>query len=289
MSNPKNGVLTQTIPAITTMLGKEYVDMDGYQYADCYTYNCDYYVGITDAAATTNTATCSGNTGRVRYSRMMTPLLFSVTPRNLVPGQKLQMNIYLRQSYNYVPTDDIIIKRIELDSTATNTEDTITETTRPWKWGVSYVKAVLPEDINAMKAADTKMLMRVGYARTMKQASTCNFAGTDCYTTRVHPQIKTITTNTVALSSGYNTGNQKMTITGLALNGTAAVVTVDGVDCQVLSNSATEIICMTWPKGLHTESATAISFLGLQPGSPGIIGTTVDGTTDWTEIESGST
>jgi hypothetical protein len=45
---------------------------------------------------------------------------------------------------------------------------------------------------------------------------------------------------------------------------------------------------MTWPKGAVADSDTAVSVLGLQPGSPGIVGTTVD-STDWTEITTGST
>jgi hypothetical protein len=86
-----------------------------------------------------------------------------------------------------VPTDEIIIKEMNLDRTHMNTEDTITETTRPWKWGLSYVKGFLPDDTNAIKDASPNMLFVKGYARVMKQAQTCNFAGDDCYTVRVHP------------------------------------------------------------------------------------------------------
>jgi len=60
----------------------------------------------------------------------------------------------------------------------------------------------------------------------------------------------------VSASEGFITGGQELKITGMALNGTGAVVTVDGVDCPVKSNTATEIVCTTGLKA-------AVSFLGL--------------------------
>jgi hypothetical protein len=42
LSNPKNGVITQTVPAVTELYGVDYQKMNGFERADCYYYSCSW-------------------------------------------------------------------------------------------------------------------------------------------------------------------------------------------------------------------------------------------------------
>ena len=79
---------------------------------------------------------------------------------------------------------------------------------------------------------------------------------------KTHPKI-----DSISQVDGYTTGGQTLSITGWGLKGTTlddVSVTVDGVDCSVISSTSEEITCMT-------GAADAISNDGVsQPGSPGL-------------------
>jgi hypothetical protein len=97
----------------------------------------------------------------------------------------------------------------------------------------------------------------------MDTAKHCNFEGTDCWNVRVHPVIDKINA-----SSGSVLGGQELKIKGYGLNGDAEVL-VDGVSCDVRSSTEDEIICSTG------EKKSGPSQNGYQPGSPGLIQTTI--------------
>jgi len=89
--------------------------------------------------------------------------------------------------FQEVPDDEIIIKSMNLDFMAMNTEDTVIETTRPSWWVMSYLKGIVPEETNANKDSKASILFRKGLTHAMKKARSCNYANDDCYTVRIHP------------------------------------------------------------------------------------------------------
>jgi hypothetical protein len=101
---------------------------------------------------------------------------------------------------------------------------------------------------------------RFGRAFVRESAKHCNFAGTDCWTVRIHPRIDNISNH-----SGYVDGGQTLQISGLGLGGKNISVTVDGVACLVnpAASTATTITCETQPKG----SPSLVNFK--QPGNYG--------------------
>ena len=103
---------------------------------------------------------------------------------------------------------------------------------------------------------------RVGNAFLRDSSWHCNFAGDDCWYVKTHPRI-----DAISQVDGYTTGGQTLTIAGWGLKGTTLAdvsVTVDGVDCRVITSTSEEITCMT-------GAADAISNDGVsQPGSPGL-------------------
>jgi hypothetical protein len=98
-----------------------------------------------------------------------------------------------------------------------------------------------------------------GLAQVMHSARHCNFAGTDCWTVRVHPKIKKVSAN-----SGYTTGGQRLRIEGVSLNGTNVAVNIDGQVCQITNRSLDFIDCVT-------SSKNSASNQGYQPGQPGML------------------
>jgi hypothetical protein len=97
----------------------------------------------------------------------------------------------------------------------------------------------------------------------MNTAKHCNFKGDDCWYVRVHPVIDDIN-----YSEGSIRGGQELKIHGFGFEGEAEVL-VDGVRCDVRSNSENEIVCMTGDTDRASKN-------GYQPGSPGLVQTKVE-------------
>lgn len=116
-------------------------------------------------------------------------------------------------------------------------------------------------EMNPSKSADPDINFSMfGRAFIRESARHCNFAGTDCWTVRVHPRI-----DKISASSGYVDGGQTLQISGSGLGGKDISVKVDGVACIVdpAASSATTITCETQPKG----NASLVNFK--QPGAYG--------------------
>jgi hypothetical protein len=107
--------------------------------------------------------------------------------------------------------------------------------------------------------AEPSILFRCGYAVNLDSATHCNYAGTDCWRIKTHPMISHISAD-----EGYTSGGQLMVIHGYGLNGTDPIVMIDGVACEVQSNSAKKLTCVT---GASSADSTPTH---RRPGSPGI-------------------
>ena len=71
----------------------------------------------------------------------------------------------------------------------------------------------------------------------------CNYAGDDCYFVRVHPKI-----DQISKSYGSLAGGQTLEIRGFGFNSEDVKVSVDGVDCALISTSETLLKCKTGAK-----------------------------------------
>jgi hypothetical protein len=98
----------------------------------------------------------------------------------------------------------------------------------------------------------------------MDTAKHCNFAGDECWNVRVLPVI-----DSLSASEGSVNGGQELKIEGFGFGGDAKV-SVDGVDCAVVKSKSSdaELFCLT-------GQASGASQSGYQPGSPGLLVTTV--------------
>ena len=99
---------------------------------------------------------------------------------------------------------------------------------------------------------------RVGDAYKREAAKQCNFAGDDCWFTKTHPLIESVSAH-----SGFVSGGTTLTIDGYGLEGTTiddVDVTIDGVPCVVTHTSIDQITCVT-------GAADEVSTCGVsQPG-----------------------
>ena len=127
--------------------------------------------------------------------------------------------------------------------------DLIVETYRPNGWYNNPWKGISSPFQPAAKDAEPQLLFKRGYAVPVGSAKKCNFAGTDCWTMRVHPRI-----DKISAATGYLNGGQELTITGWDLEGTKVegstvpsdvTVMVAGKACSVTASTSTTITCLT--------------------------------------------
>jgi len=128
-------------------------------------------------------------------------------------------------------------------------DDIISDTYRPNGWTNQPWKGNSSPFQPAAKDIVPTLLFKKGLTVPIDSAKKCDFAGTDCWTMRVHPRI-----DTISASSGYINGGQELTITGWDLEGTKAegstlptdvTVSVAGTACTITSTSETAIKCVT--------------------------------------------
>ena len=99
-------------------------------------------------------------------------------------------------------------------------------------------------DILPNASASTDFLWRVGYSLKMAQTVTrCSYDNQTCYEVKAVARI-----DAISASSGYTTGNQLLTVTGLGFNSPNISATVDGVPCQVTYYDRTRFTCLTGPQ-----------------------------------------
>jgi hypothetical protein len=187
-------------------------------------------------------------------------MLYDMVPNQTYEGQQIQymVNPMRAQHDGAIDSADYPVEELSLGGTNTEWKNTLYGGFRIASYTVRDPLTAKVGDNAPAKDVTPRSRFRVGDSYIQDTAKHCNFEGDDCWNVRVHPKIDSIDS-----SSGLVTGGQEIKITGLGLNGDAKVE-VDGVECEVKSNSKTEIICKT---GEASES----SITGPQPGQPGLI------------------
>jgi hypothetical protein len=160
--------------------------------------------------------------------------------------------------------DELPIQELSLGGLLTNWEETIDSDTRLTTYAYRDPLTTFVGKHPPTKNAKPRALFRVGDSYTMDTAKHCNFKGDDCWNVRVHPVV-----DKLSASEGSVLGGQELKISGFGLNGQETEVLVDGVICKVRSSTESEIIC-------STGEASQPSKTGYQPGSPGLIQTTIE-------------
>lgn len=90
-------------------------------------------------------------------------------------------------------------------------------------------------------------------------ATHCSWDGTDCYTARLLPSIHEISTST-----GFTSGGQTLRLTGYGLLDENVSVMVDGVPCEIKTNTNKEITCVTGPKPENPGFVAPTRYVGQQ-------------------------
>lgn len=128
-------------------------------------------------------------------------------------------------------------------------------------YGLGFINRLVGPNKPTKSAQLELSFTRFGKPTIKQSAKHCNWAGTDCWTIRVHPRI-----DAISATSGFLNGGQTLVISGLGLAGTSKTVTVDGVACTVIdaASSDTELRCTTRKKA--APSTTGVNM----PGQRGI-------------------
>ena len=146
------------------------------------------------------------------------------------------------------PASYFPVEQLQIGGSNSGWEGLVDYRTRLSKFVLGHIPAYVGEP-KPTKSADMVNRFRSGHAYKRTTAYHCNFAGDDCWYVRVHPKI-----DTISATSGYTTGFQNLTITGMGLNGTAVSVTVDDIACDIQTQTSEKLICLTGVQSSPTVS-----------------------------------
>lgn len=215
--------------------------------------------------------TCRDSYGlcKVIYSEDYTPQLIDVLPNIVWAGAPVTLALESRKCHAQLPAGlppfhYSKIDGVSLDTTiwpATNVDTTgENKETDRLEYGLDFLNRYMGSNKPTKSARFELSYTRFGKPTIRKSANHCNWAGTECWTVRIHPRI-----DSISASSGFLTGGQTLKITGHGLSGTTKTVTVDGIECYVEPTSTdTELVCTTGKKAAASTVGVAI------PGQPGI-------------------
>lgn len=144
-------------------------------------------------------------------------------------------------------------RSMSLGSTLVDQAELYIDGTRIQTWGHDVLPGYVGNQYPGLDSTP-RILFHNGYLQNLDSSIHCNFAGDDCYSVKTHARI-----DGISAGSGFVTGGQLLTISGVGLNSTNVQVLVDGVECAVSEATSTAIKCLT-------GAATAASSSGNQPG-----------------------
>ena len=192
----------------------------------------------------------------------MTPDLKAVVPADLYPGQLVTYVIDIKHvhSPDVTPESSWPYEEMRIGDTLLQWDGRVSQSTRYAPFENTMVQATVT-DIPAARDIDANILFHNGFAqKSMDTMIQCNFAGDNCYSTRIHPTV-----TGVSQAEGYTSGAQHLEITGVGFGGKTSEVTVDGVPCEVISRTKTTIKCVTGEVSKPSVGGES------QPGQHGLI------------------
>jgi hypothetical protein len=110
-------------------------------------------------------------------------------------------------------------------------------------------------DQKIAKSLPVNMLWETGYAiHDPVQMQYCNYDASDCYHSKTVPAIYTIDQK-----DGYLTGGQVITVNGFGFGYGTIRATIDGVSCEVLTQTTTSFTCRAGAKELVSSTVATTS------------------------------
>ena len=195
-------------------------------------------------------------------------MLHDVIPHQVYRGQEIQYIVNPMQALHWKLRypGDLPIKELSLGGFLTNWSETIDADTKITAFTYRDPLTTYVGNHPPTKDAKPRALFRVGDSYVMNTAKHCNFKGTECWNVKVHPVI-----DKISASEGSVLGGQELRIEGFGFSGDAEVL-IDGIKCKInIEKSSDElIVCSTGEKKDGQPSQN-----GYQPGSPGLIQTTI--------------
>lgn len=201
---------------------------------------------------------------QVVYREDYTPQLVDVLPNQLWAGAPVTLALEARNCHKNLPTGlppfhYNRIDGINFDTTQWPATDVATTGENIEIDRLPYDLGFLNRFVGPNKPTKSAKLelsfTRFGKPTIKNSAKHCNWAGTDCWTIRIHPKIDSISANT-----GFLNGGQTLVISGQGLTGASKTVTVDGVACTIIeaASSDTELRCTTGKKASTSVTGTSM-------------------------------
>ena len=122
----------------------------------------------------------------------------------------------------------------KIDNVAVDFDGMLDFSTKIARMKTSYPWAVIMNEKRTLDADTTVHFNGAGLAYRMAgKGENCDIWETDCYTTRIHPTIKSM-----SASSGYTTGGQRLVLSGTSLDANESLeVLIDGEPCYITANN----------------------------------------------------
>ena len=129
-----------------------------------------------------------------------------------------------------------------LDGTAVDMSNYVDTSTTLWSGGTNYVTGRVTQETRNMDVDVSVMFPGVGKAwKEFEDGRHCTVNQQDCYTARIHPTIKYVSS-----TRGFTTGGTILRLIGTSLDAKDSLeILVDGAPCKLIANNKKYIWCET--------------------------------------------
>lgn len=180
--------------------------------------------------------TSSWNSCHLSMDYYNTPVVYEVTPAVLYYGHEASIVVDPKSAHDFPSTSEAL-KEVRIDKHLIDFEN---YDTNIGGYSPRRLKGLIGDQ---QPAADSEISVKytTGYAlEESTQMLHCSYDGSDCYKIRTVPAIHEVTAN-----SGVVAGGQELTVEGWGFNAGTVTATIDGVSCEVISQSDESFTCVT--------------------------------------------
>lgn len=196
----------------------------------------------------------------IKYVRSYSPVLYFLNPPVVYKGSRTEFWFNPKSVMNAITITDeeeMPFVNAKIGGAIVDFEGTVNSTTPFPGYVWNRVRGKVTEQA-VSNSSSVAMLWETGNADHHPYAKHCNFNASYCYTARTVPVIYSMNQN-----KGYTTGGQNLVIKGWGFGNDTADVKVDGVPCEVLNKTNSEISC-------KTNKTNSVSSTGLYAGQQGV-------------------
>lgn len=241
-SAPKNGRLAVRTPSLMDALSAQWSDFDGSGVLPAGHSDIVLRQEVINENHSNPSLQCGTSSKcKLKYRREYTPMLQDVIPNEIYAGQRVDFAFEINEVHKsaITPDDYFPVEELRIGRKNCDWEGLMDYRTRLSRYSLGRLSAFAGSP-KPTEDATLSLRFRSGLSYNRQTSYHCTFDSSKCWYVRVTPKIESI-----SAASGSTSGGQTLTLTGNGFDGTTVSVTADGVDCEVMTKSETELTCLT--------------------------------------------